>query len=39
MTVDVLRAAGGFLVLLSVAQLCAAVAVSCAIVWLRRTTG
>ena len=38
MTVDVLRAAGGFLVLLSVLQLCAALAVSCAILWLRRTT-
>jgi len=38
-TVHVLRAAGGFLVLLSALQLCAAVLVTWAIVWLRRSAG
>jgi hypothetical protein len=40
-TVHVLRAAGGFLVLLSVIQLCAAMAVACVIriLWMRRSAG
>jgi hypothetical protein len=39
MTMNALRAAGGFLVLLSAVQLCAALAVACVIVWLRRSAG
>jgi hypothetical protein len=38
-TVHVLRTAGGVLVLLSVMQLCAALAVACVIVWMRRSAG
>jgi hypothetical protein len=36
-TVHVLRAAGGFVVLLSLLQLCAAIAVACVILWMRRS--
>jgi hypothetical protein len=38
-TVDVLRAAGGWLLLVSLAQLCAAAAVACVLLVVRATAG
>ena len=39
MTVHLLRAAGGFLIVLSALQLCAAAAVAAMISWWQRTPG